>query len=82
LKGAEHSYPLAVLKQFFFSGKLSRCLARDLAANRVHGADVIRFREEYCRVPEGRPVREQIKLDDCFFWAVYDNPAGPTRRDF
>jgi phage terminase large subunit-like protein len=51
--------------------------------DRVSANDVIRFIEDYCRVPEGRLVGQPLKLADFqidFIRAVYDNPAGPTRR--
>lgn len=45
---------------------------------------VIRFIEEYCRVPEGKLVGQPIKLaafQKKFIRAVFDNPAG-TRRAY
>jgi phage terminase large subunit-like protein len=48
----------------------------------VRAADVIKFIEGFCRVPEGKLVGEPLKLAPFqrdFVEAVYDNPAG-TRR--
>ena len=46
------------------------------------GQRVIAFVEEYCRVPEGRAVGQQIKLEPFqrrFITDVYDNPHGTSR---
>jgi phage terminase large subunit-like protein len=48
----------------------------------VSAADVIRFIESYCVIPDGKYVGQPVKLVDFqvdFIRAVYDNPAG-TRR--
>lgn len=50
----------------------------------TRGERVIRFIEDYCRVPEGALVGRPIKLADFqrrFILDVYDNPAG-TRRAY
>src|SRR4249919_2936862 len=49
---------------------------------KVSGARVIKFIEDYCRIPEGKKVGQLVKLED---WQkdaickIYDNKAG-TRR--
>jgi phage terminase large subunit-like protein len=48
----------------------------------VRATDVIRFIEEFCRVPEGKLVGRSLKLAPFqadFISLIYDNPAG-TRR--
>lgn len=50
----------------------------------TEGEKVIAFIEEYCRVPEGKDVGQQIKLADFqkkFILAVYDN-KDETRRAY
>src|SRR5688572_7417454 len=50
----------------------------------TRGETVIRFIEDYCRVPEGALVGQPIKLADFqrkFILEIYDNLAG-TRRAY
>jgi phage terminase large subunit-like protein len=49
---------------------------------KVSGARVIKFIEDYCRIPEGKKVGQLVKLEDWQKEAIckiYDNKAG-TRR--
>jgi phage terminase large subunit-like protein len=49
----------------------------------VRAADVIRFIERYCFVPEGAHVGQPLRLrpwQKSILRSIYDNPAGPTRR--
>jgi phage terminase large subunit-like protein len=49
----------------------------------VRARDILHFVESYCRIPDGPRIGEPVKLAPFqrkFIMAVYDNPAGPTRR--
>jgi phage terminase large subunit-like protein len=50
---------------------------------RVSADKVIRWIQKYCCIPDGPLIGRQLKLaphQEAIIRAIYDNPAGPTRR--
>jgi phage terminase large subunit-like protein len=62
--------------------KRARKVKLDPELKKVSGAEVIKFIEDFCRIPEGKKVGQRVHLED---WQkkeicrIYDNKAG-TRR--